>query len=79
MLREEIQKAIIRIGMDKIAHFFACAFLTLAIGHFFHWGIAAGVTLAIGLAKELMDKNIDKYDLLADAAGVLLGLLILLV
>lgn len=79
MLREKIQKAVISIGMDKIAHFFVCAFLTLAIGHFLHWGMAAGITLVIGLAKELIDKNIDKKDLVADALGVLLGVLILII
>ena len=79
MCRRKIQEIICKIGMDKLVHFFCSAFLTIALGHFFHWGIAAGITLALGVAKELSDSYVDKKDLIADALGVLLGALILII
>lgn len=70
------QKIVGFIGLDKIAHFLACACITLTIGKFLHWGIAAGIAMAVGLIKEIMDKSFDTKDLLADALGVLAGTLI---
>ncbi|MBO4718967.1 MAG: hypothetical protein J5658_03735 [Prevotella sp.] len=71
-----IQRLIAKIGIDKFAHFFASAFLALALGHFIHPAIAAATALLIGVAKELFDGVIDKGDLLADALGVALGIVI---
>ena len=34
---------------------------------------AVGVTLAVGLLKELTDEKVDRGDLVADAAGALVG------
>lgn len=70
------QKLIQKVGIDKIAHFFGSAFLALALGRFVHWAIAAGVTLALGVAKELFDGVVDWKDLLADALGVAFGIII---
>ena len=79
MLRRLIQ----RIGTDKIAHAAVSAFLTLALGQFVHWVIAAIAALALGIAKEYLDGrtggSFDKKDLLADALGVLAGALILII
>lgn len=75
----KIQKIIRKIGVDKLAHFFGSAFLVLALGHFVHPAIAAFVTLALGLVKELLDASFDKGDLLADALGTILGIVIALI
>lgn len=74
-----IQKIVAKIGMDKITHFFASAFLVLALGRFIHWLIPAAVVLGLGLSKELIDGNIDMKDLFADMLGVLLGVGILII
>lgn len=73
------QKIVSKIGLDKIAHFFVSAFLTLALGHFFHPAVAAAVTLALGSLKEVLDGKIDWKDLLADGLGTLTGILVLIV
>ena len=79
MLRRLIQK----IGTDKIAHAAVSAFLTLALGRFVHWVIAAIAALALGIAKEYLDGrtggSFDKKDLLADLAGVLAATLIMII
>ena len=68
-----IGRTIAKIGMDKIAHFFASAFIVLALALFVHWGIAAAVAILLGVAKELIDGQIDWKDLAADALGVCLS------
>lgn len=79
MCKALYQKLIQKVGLDKIVHFLACLCITLVVGRFLHWGIAAGTAMVVGLIKEIMDKPFDKKDLLADAIGALLGLLILLI
>lgn len=79
MCKAFYQKLIQKIGVDKLAHFFGSAFLALALGRFIHWGISAGVVVALGVAKELWDGAFDKKDLLADFLGVLLGAVLLLI
>ena len=74
-----MQRIAARIGMDKVAHFAVSAFLTLALGRFIHLAISAGLVLALGIVKELLDGGIDKGDLLADAIGVLLGVVIMII
>lgn len=74
-----IQRIVAWVGIDKVAHFAVSAFLTLALGRFIHWAITACVVLALGVAKELLDGTIDKRDLLADALGVLLGVVIMII
>ena len=65
--------------MDKLAHFFGSAFLTLALGRFIHPGISAGVVLVLGALKEALDVKADWKDLLADLAGVLAATLIMII
>ena len=79
MCRSFYQKLVQKVGLDKVAHFAVSSFLVLALGHFFHWAISAGVALALGLLKEFVDTPFDKKDLLADAAGILIGIIILIV
>lgn len=74
-----MQRIVARIGMDKVAHLFGSAFLTLALGHFIHWAISAGVVLAIGVAKELIDVKLERKDILADALGAAIGVVLLLI
>lgn len=65
-----------KIGMDKIAHFFGCAFLTLLLLNLgFGILLASSVVLFIGIAKELLDSKFDKKDLLADIFGILISVL----
>ena len=79
-MREFITNLIQKIGLDKIAHFFACAFLTLAFGHLFHWITGALLTACLGVLKEyLIDKTVDWKDLLADGLGILLAVGVLLI
>lgn len=77
-----IRRIITGIGIDKWAHFFASAFLVLAVSHF--WPFWAGIAVAavLGIAKELYDaKTGGKFefrDLLADLLGVAIATLIVL-
>lgn len=74
-MRDFINKFIQGIGLDKLTHFFACAFLTLALGQLMHWSIAVLIVAAIGVAKEwLIDKSVNWGDLLADGFGIFVGL-----
>lgn len=73
------QKIEAKIGIDKIAHLFGSAFLTLAFGHFIHWAIASCIVLALGVAKELIDVKLEWKDILADALGVAIGVVLLLI
>lgn len=67
-----------RIRSRWLAHFSVSAFLVLALGRFIHPGISAGVVLVLGALKEALDVKADWKDLLADAAGTLTGILILI-
>lgn len=73
------QKLIQKVGIDKVAHFFGSAFLVLALGRFVHWAISAGGVLVLGVAKELWDGAFNKKDLLADAIGVMIGGILLII
>lgn len=79
MCRAFYQKLIQKVGIDKIAHFAVSAFLVLATGRFLHWAISVCVGLAFGLAKEMLDKDFNWKDLLADVIGVVAGVAILLI
>lgn len=62
--------------MDKVAHFFGCAFLTLVLLNLgFGFLLASSVVLFIGVLKELLDRKFDKKDLLADIFGILISVL----
>lgn len=72
------------IGIDGIAHFFACVSIALALGYFVHFGIATFMAIFIGFAKEIIwDAGLKKgtfqwKDILCDIVGALVGFLILL-
>ena len=68
---------------DKRKHFLACLLITFWVGLFFGawWGIGASV--AAGVGKEAYDSRPggtgwDWMDLLADGAGTVVGLIVLL-
>ena len=79
MCKAFYQKLIQKVGIDKVAHFAVSAFLVLAIGCFVHIAIAAGCVMAIGFAKELIDAKLEWKDLLADALGIVIGVVLLLI
>ena len=74
-----IGRIIGRIGIDKICHFAVSAFLALALGRFIHWAIAAVVVALLGIVKELLDGNVDWWDLVADAVGIIIATIITLI
>lgn len=81
MCYRKFYQLIVKIGTDKIAHFFGCAFVVLALGRFIHPLLAVIVAMALAVAKELLDASIggrfDWRDLLADSLGIIISSLIL--
>lgn len=67
---EFIRRIIVRVGIDKLLHFFVSAYIVLALSLFIHWEIAVAVAFLLGVAKELMDGQIDWKDLAADTLGI---------
>lgn len=78
MFRRFIQ----RVGIDKWAHFFASAFLVLAISQFLPFWAGILVAVVLGIAKEIYDAQtggkMEIKDLLADLLGVAIATLIVL-
>ena len=72
-----------RIGLDKVAHFAVSAFLCLAFGRFLPFWASALIVTALGVGKELYDAKtggkVDKTDLIADASGIIIATLILII
>ena len=72
------------IGQDKIMHCVGSAIMTVFFGFFINMFVAAGIALAIGIAKELVHDyllkkgNCEWGDMFANTAGVIVGLGILL-
>ena len=67
-----MNKIINYFGMDKITHFFACAFITLlltslGVGIFY----VLLIITCLGLIKEKGDSFFDKKDILANTLGYL--------
>lgn len=74
-----VQKIVAKLGMDKIAHFFACAFLTLAFCRLFPVGFAAFLVAALGALKEYaFDGKADWRDLVADGLGIIVSVILVL-
>ena len=71
------------IGQDKIMHCVGSAIMTVFFGFFINMFVAAGIALAIGIAKELVHDyllkkgNCEWGDMFANTAGVIVGLGIL--
>lgn len=77
-MREIYDKIVKFLGMDKIAHFFGSAFLTLAFCRLFPIAFAAMLAATVGVMKEVLDKNFDWMDLLADGLGIILSIIIMI-
>lgn len=66
--------------IDKYKHIVVSAIIAVALNLFLPWWVAALITLAIGVGKEVYDKVSGKgcaewKDLLADLVGILIGVL----
>ena len=68
------QKFVVKVGMDKIAHFALSAFLVLALCLVLPVWISAPVAVAVGFLKEWLDSKTGTYwdwgDIKADCLGV---------
>lgn len=73
-----IKRITARLGMDKLAHFFGSAFLTLAFCRLFPVIFAAMLVAAAGVMKEVLDDNFHWKDLMADGLGIVLGVIIMI-
>ena len=65
---------------DKLKHIVVSAIIAVALNLFLPWWVAAGVTFAIGVGKEVYDKVSGKghpewKDLVADVVGIIIGVL----
>lgn len=68
------------MGSDGMSHLILSAIMAVALNLFLPWWVAALITLAIGIGKEVYDKVSGKgcaewKDLLADVVGILIGIL----
>ena len=76
------QRVITKIGIDKIAHFFASAFLVLALNLILPWWISALITVILSFLKELLDKKTGTYwdwkDIYADLLGIVISVILCL-
>lgn len=68
------------LAEDKLKHTVVSAIMAVALNLFIPWWVAAGITFAIGVGKEVYDKVTGKghpewKDLLADLVGILIGVL----
>lgn len=66
--------------IDKYKHIVVSAIITVALNLVLPWWVAAGITLTIGIAKEVYDKVSGKgcvewNDLVADFVGIVIGVL----
>ncbi len=66
--------------IDKYKHVVVSAIIAVVLNLFLPWWVAAILTLAIGVGKEVYDKVSGKghaewKDLLADLVGILIGVL----
>lgn len=80
----KIYTAVIKIGIDKIAHFSVSAFLALALCNMGASALIAGIAvMAVGIIKEIIDKDLSGYfdvrDIIADASGIVIALIINLI
>lgn len=68
------------LAEDKLKHIVVSAIMTVVLSLFFPWWVAAGMTFALGVGKEVYDMVSGKgcaewEDLLADVVGILIGVL----
>lgn len=65
---------------DKLKHIVVSAIICVALNLFSPWLVAAGITFAIGVGKEVYDmvsgKGCSEWeDFLADVVGIIIGVL----
>ncbi len=65
---------------DKLKHIVVSAIIAVALNLILPWWVAAILTLAIGVGKEVYDKVTGKghpewKDLVADLVGIIIGVL----
>lgn len=65
---------------DKLKHIVVSAIICVALNLFLPWWVAAGITFAVGIGKEVYDKVTGKghpewEDLAADLVGIIIGVL----
>lgn len=68
------------LAEDKLKHIVVSAIIAVVLNLILPWWVAALITLAIGVGKEVYDKLSKKghaewEDLVADVVGVVIGLL----
>lgn len=79
-----VKERLCNIESDKYLHFIVCMILTLILMFVFNSStMSIAVVMSIGILKELFDKYImkesfDTSDILADAWGVFVGLVVLI-
>ena len=65
------------LSRDKLLHFSISALLTIGISFWLGWIPAVGITMIIGIGKELYDgwfgTGFSIEDLLADGIGIVAG------
>ena len=66
--------------IDKYKHVVVSSIIAVVLNLFLPWWVAAILTLAIGISKEVYDKVSGKghpewKDLVADLVGILIGVL----
>lgn len=59
--------------LDKVKHFLVSAGLVILLNLIIPLWMAVAVVAILGIAKELSDKSVDVWDLVADATGILIG------
>lgn len=77
----DMKKILDYFGLDGLLHIICCMVIMQLSGNFLPLWVAVLITAAIGLGKEFIwDKwlkkgTFEKRDLLADAVGIILGLI----
>ena len=75
-----MKKILDYFGVDGLLHIICCMVIMQLLGNFLPLWAAVLITAAIGLGKEfILDRRLkkgtfEKRDLLADAVGIVLGL-----
>ena len=71
------------VRRDGLLHIETCLVIAIVLGWLLPWWWLGGiVAMAVGLGKEIWDKKhgvYDNHDLICDAIGAVLGMLILIV
>ena len=76
-----MKKILDYLGVDGLLHIICCMVIMQLLGNFLPLWAAVLITAAIGLGKEfiwdmrLKKGTFEKRDLLADAVGIVLGLM----